>query len=123
VHDRGGEVPRKPVSTEDCALPVVRDAAVSGTLVEFVEAADYPNSQRHAPKRPDSTQSPLPHNPEVQVMDRSGVAAGAAHWTAGPHPPRQLDQLLDASVVGGAQAARASIWDGEIPAPVVPSEA
>jgi excisionase family DNA binding protein len=34
-----------------------------------------------------------------------------------------FDQLLEASVVGGAQAATPSIWEGEIPAPVVPSEA
>jgi hypothetical protein len=34
-----------------------------------------------------------------------------------------FDQLLEASVIGGAGAAALNIWDGEIPAPVVPSEA
>jgi excisionase family DNA binding protein len=33
-----------------------------------------------------------------------------------------FDQLLEASVVGEREPARASIWDGETPAPVVPSE-
>jgi excisionase family DNA binding protein len=33
-----------------------------------------------------------------------------------------FDKLLEASVVGGPQPALPSIWDGEVPAPVVPSE-
>jgi excisionase family DNA binding protein len=33
-----------------------------------------------------------------------------------------FDQLLEASVVGERQPARPSIWEGEVPAPVVPSE-
>jgi hypothetical protein len=31
------------------------------------------------------------------------------------------DHLLEASVIGGEQAAGPSIWEGEIPAPVVPA--
>lgn len=34
-----------------------------------------------------------------------------------------FDALIEASMIGDLQPAAPSIWDGELPAPVVPSEA
>ncbi len=83
--------------------------------------SDYPNLQ--APDSPSSgaLAAPIPHNPEVRYWIDQGYLPAIRIGRRVRIKRSDFDALMDASYTGTRQLP-VGVWDGDVPAPVVPGE-